>query len=234
MIQVPVPLDTQADINRSHYIRVPDTNCLIAREQALNGYDFNGTLYKAAESKLSMPEPRIFMPYFVNVRQALEGKITLYDGNNKPLAHKEVEELHKTLYSNCRTWLNAKFVKGSGYLDLDLASTRINTETKLSTRKNKNIESTKKITCKEPLKKCINEDNIFVDLVFNPQGLPTRKSEIQEFKMGKNISFYHPRENCVAGFDANPGRVYLDCSRGPQGSLAGVGVFLCAEGTPKN
>ena len=117
--------------------------------------------------------------------------------------------------NGCWTWLDAKFLqdKGSRYLQT-----------------NHRVVSGKLVSTKLPLEACLRED-AYVDLKFNSQGLATTKSATQNYSLGNNIQFYHPRDGAVARFVANSVRARLDCNGDPAYSHAGLGVFSCAEGT---
>src|SRR3989344_7653722 len=75
-------LSVQADINRADYVKIPNTNILIAKIEPdeYKGLTWQDTHYKLNENGLFMPTPALFMPYFVNVIDAHNGKIQLYDG----------------------------------------------------------------------------------------------------------------------------------------------------------
>ncbi|MBI2452556.1 hypothetical protein HYV50_05805 [Candidatus Pacearchaeota archaeon] len=78
----------------------------------------------------------------------------------------------------------------------------------------------------EPLEKCLMKDRNIDLNSFNKQGLPTRK--------GTDFFYYSPRENYVARFGANSDGADLYCGRSPGDSSSSLGVFACAESTPKN
>src|SRR3990167_4270267 len=87
----------------------------------------------------------------------------------------------------CWTWLNAKFIKGTGFNNLDIETFNAPTSQK------------------QPLEQCLLQ-NTYVSLNlndFNSQKMP--KPTIQthsQYTEGENIHFYHPVENRVAWFDA--------------------------------
>jgi len=220
---------TPADIKGEDYIQIPNTNSLIARVEVKDykGKTWDETHYALAENGLYMPTPNLFMNHFLYVRDAAEGNTTLYDGNNNPIPKNEIEDLWKYLTTDhrggCWTWLDAKFIEGSGALDLDI----ITDHRVVQKGTEKTLEGTQK-----PLEACIQED-CYVTLNPNSQGLPDRKSIIDEYKQSKNIYFWHLRKDKVAGFIAGSDRAGLDCSGDPGGSSSGLGVFAYAEGTKK-
>jgi len=164
---------------------------------------------------------RLFLPYFVTIRDAKDGKITLYDSNNNPLPKDEAEDIYKHLTSDhinggAWSWLDAKFVENNGKLEIHTDHRVVNGSLTAGT--------------KETLMDCLREE-VYVDLAHTKQGLPIVKSGNQEYKQGKNIYYYYPRDGRVAGFVADSGRAYLDCGGDPSGSLSSLGVVACAEGT---
>jgi len=213
-----------ASINPADFLRIPGTQTLISREEMHKGLTWENTHFALSENNLYMPPPKTFMPYFLQVKSAAQGKTTLYDGNNKPIPRKDAKNLYKYLttdYKNgCWTWLDAKFANGTGYKNLDLL-----TEHRVVT-----IGNEKKLQGKKyPLEPCLGEDT-YAALEFNNQGLPKTKSPTQGYKQGENIYFYYPRAGYVAGFGALSGRAGLDCFRRPGDSGFALGVFACAEG----
>src|SRR3989344_4990651 len=212
------PINVRANINQQDYIRVPNTDTLISRAEQHKGLDWNNAHYNLADNGLFMPTPALFLPYFVNVRDATQGKITLYTADNKPVPRDEAEDLWKYLSSGhrggCWTWLDAQFQKNKTVWKI--------ADNHKTAQKGKD-NSLEGIT--ETLKDCIRED-CFVDLEFNKQGLPTRRSQDQTYKQGENIYYCHPRNGAIARF----GGAYLDCDGYLGGSDPSLGVFVCAEG----
>ena len=182
---------------------------------------------------LYMPTPRIFMAYFTSVVKAKNNKSALLDGNGNEIKGKELDDIYKHLTTNhissygingkegAWTWLNARFVPGSGFNNMDL-------ETVISLNKDGSLEARK-----ESLTACILE-NCYAGMDFNPQGLAVKKAGKQKYEQGQNIYFWHPRENAVARFYASSDWAFLDCNWSPQFSSSALGVFACAEGAAKN
>ena len=222
------PLEVKANINLSDYIKVPNTNVLISREIIHKGLNWENTHYALADNGLFIPSPGLFMPYFLNVRAAAHGKVILYDGNNNPIPRNEAEELWNYLSStnrtrgDCWTWLDAMFKQGSGYNSLD-----IETDHRVAVKNGKKSLQGKV----NPLEICIDED-CFVDLDFNKQGFPIRKSSNQKYVQEENIQYWYPKNGRVARFMADSGGAFLSCLVGPSLSYSSLGVFACAEGTP--
>ncbi|MBI2507428.1 hypothetical protein HYV89_00570 [Candidatus Woesearchaeota archaeon] len=216
--------DVRADIKGEDYIRIPNTNIIIARQEQYKNKDWADTHYALAENGLFMPSPKIFMPYFVQVRDAVQGKIKLYTADNREVPRDEAEELWKYLSTShkggCWTWLDAKFSQENNAWKM--------------THTHKVIQKGKELKGKaETLESCIREDG-FVGLDFNSQGLPIKKSSLSKYKQGENIQYWHPRNGTVARFDAESGRVGLSCFWNPRYSNPALGVFSCAEGAQKN
>ena len=126
------------------------------------------------------------------------------------------KDIYQTGRSGAWTWLNARFVKGSGFNNLDL-------EKIVGIEQNGDLK-----TKKEPLMLCL-DDNIYAELKFNAQGFPTHKAGDQKYEQGKNMWFYQPTKDAVARFNAYSGRANFGCYGIPQSSDASLGVFLCAE-----
>jgi len=215
------PLDVRANIKGEVYIRVPNSKVVISRNESYQGLTWENTHYALADNGLFMPTPSLFMPYLIQVRDASQGKITLYTADNKPVPRDEAEDLWKYLSSNhkggCWTWLDAKFSENKTVWKI--------ADNHKTAQKGKD-NSLEGIT--ETLKDCIRED-CFVDLEFNKQGLPTRRSQDQTYKQGENIYYCHPRNGAIARF----GGAYLDCDGYLGGSDPSLGVFVCAEGATK-
>lgn len=207
------------------YIQIPGANILIAKEETYKGKNWTDTHYALSDEGLFMPSPKLFVPYFINVRDASQGKVQLYDGNNRPLSTDETEDLWKYLSTNhrngCWTWLDAMFLKDNSDvwgLETDYRVQVLNGKKELI-GKRANLEAH------------VGED-CFVELDFNSQGLPTKtaKDSTQKYSQGQNIYFYQPRPNRVARFGAGSRRAYLNCDGNPTDSSSALGVFACAEG----
>ena len=221
-------LNVNASINGQDYIRIPNTKILIAKQESYKGMKWEETHFALAENGLFMPTPALFMPYFLSIKDAASGNLTLYDGNNNPIAKEEAEDLGKYLTTNhregCWTWLDAKFESGNGHLELDvLANHRV-----VDINGQKTLQGSRL-----PLEACVSKD-CFVDLDFNKQGLARAKASKQSYEQGTNVYFWHPRNGHVAGFGAYSGGAGLFCCRDPAYSYSWLGVFSCAEGTQKN
>ena len=157
-----------------------------------------------------------------------DGKIPLVTKAGRYLSKKEVHTQFNYLLNpkevGVWTWLNAKFPEGSGFNGMDIETHSYKKEG------NKTIITIER----SPLEKCL-EENCFADLdALNEQGLPMKKSRRQIYQPGKNVYFWSPEINNVAGFGAVSVWVDLIYYVVPQDSYAGLGVLGCAEGAPKS
>ena len=216
-------------INLADFIQIPQYKIIIRKEEELKGKNWTTTHFKLAENGLYMPRIDHFMTHYLNVKAAASGKATLYDGKGNTIPKSEAKELWDYLSTNhnggCYTWLDAIFKEKSGKLYLE-------TDHKVVLSGNK-----KKLQGSESLlEKCVDENEVYVGLNFNNQGLPTKKSATQDYKRSQNIYFWTPTDGTVAGFVAGSAGAVLGCNEGPSGGGGVLGVFSCAEGAaaPKN
>ena len=211
-----------------NYIGIPQVNIVIAKRESDKNLDWedtvNALLNKAGA--YHMPNISEFVSHFYNVLEAVQGKRTLYDGKGKPLKKDEAVNLYKYLTTDfdggCWTWLDANFVKGSGFNKLNLR-----------TNHRKGAKG-KLIFDESPLEITLGKD-CYVDLnrtKLNKQYLPKPglESSNQNYRQGENIYFWCPKKNAVAGFRADSDGADLDCNRDPSNSHESLGVFVCAEG----
>ena len=198
--------------------------------QGMNGKNYEDTHKAVFQSGkgLYIPTPAIFMQHFKNIVDTYQNNQTIFDASGNPISKGEHEEIYRHLTTNFKdiygnnqqgawTWLNAGFVQGTGFNNLDLETIiGINADGTFKTRK-------------EPLLPCLNED-AYAEIIFNAQGIATAKSRKQKYNQGKNIYFWKPRNGRVARFYADSDRVDLNCDGYPEYSNSSLGVFLCAEG----
>ena len=204
----------------------------------LEGYknmQYEPTHLQLLENGIYMPNPRILMTHFNNIISAHKDKRKLIYADGSEVSQDVVEDLfkhftinHKNSYGDDNigswTWLNAKFIQGTGQNNLDLE-----TVIGLPSGKKKKLE-----VRTEPLVDCLMED-AYIDISFNNQGLAERgsKSSKQEYNQGRTIYFWNPRKDFVARFGTDSDRACLNCYGIPQLSSASLGVFGCAEGAHK-
>ena len=232
---------TIANINPREYIQV-GMNGLNGTPVVISAYELQGSNNKNYEDAhkfvlkqgLYVPTPKIFMIHFRKVINAAKGNGTLRYADGSFVTNSEIEEMYKHLTTNYKdifgkgypgawTWLNGRFVEGTGCLSLDLETiTGLNQDDTLRTDT-------------EPLENCLNKD-IFVEPIFNRQGFPKSIHNSQTYLAGENIKFWYPRKGSVARFYAGSDGAYLDCYWYPTNTNPSLGVFGCAEGagSPKN
>ena len=196
-----------------------------------NNLNYGNTHIKLLNNGLYMPTPYIFMNFFKQVISAYDNKTKMYTAKGKQLSTQEITDMYKHLTKNhidiykannpgAWTWLNGKFIQDVNTEEFDL-------ETVIGLNNNQLVIK------KEKLKSCLNED-CFVKLDFNNQGLALQKDPKQKYHQGTNIYFWSPVDGRVARFDANSDRAYLlVCLRNPSGSIPALGVFGSCEATQK-
>ena len=232
------PLTTSATINPSEYIQVKGIKGLHGKDVLISRYEIAGANNKnyedsnrfVLEKGLYVPTPLIFMNHVSQVLKAHKENKDILDGNGNPISRDEVEDIynhfttnHIATYGNgtspgAWTWLNSRFVPGSGYSCLDIETIT-------------GLEADGSFQRKQaPLEICA-QDGQYVNFELNSQGLPLGASSTQEYTKGDNFYFYEPEENMVAWFIANSYRADLNCYCGPGGRVDSLGVFACAEGT---
>lgn len=219
------PLNVSASINRADYILVPQDDKLIGKAIILHGKNWQDTHYALGEKGLIMPSIKTFIAHFMNVKDAAEGRTTLYDGNNNPINRNESQEMWNYLASTqrtkgvCWTWLDALFKQNSsGSLDLE-TDHRVIVDPAGKRLQGRLIQMPHYL-----------HQNGLVNLSFNSEGLPVGASQRTSYTQGENIYFYQPVAERVAWFGANSGWAYLICDRIPTNTGSSLGVFPCAEG----
>ncbi|HLC55597.1 MAG TPA: hypothetical protein VJJ75_03620 [Candidatus Nanoarchaeia archaeon] len=202
--------------NLSAYIRLSGTPFVIAREQSHNNLDFDATDAALKEEGLFMPSPAIFMPYRNQVIKAAIGDVRLCDGTGKMLTKEEAKDVAKPLTAHCQAWLYAIFADQQG-------------KTLITYNRIKNKDTIEEVTEALQLERNITDGSL-VDLVFNEQGMPVRKSREKEYHIYYNIYFCFPLDGSVAGFSAVTDGACLSCGGGRRVSDSALGVFACAAG----
>ena len=147
----------------------------------------------------------------------------LYDGNNNPISRDEVEDLWKYLSTDhravCCTQLDAKFYREKGKWKI-----AYDHKVQVDSSGNKILVPQKT----EGLESALDED-CFVNIDFNRQGLPKSQSAHQEYNQGENIYYRSTKERAVARFYTSSVMAVLDCRGDPGYSNSGLGVFACAK-----
>ncbi len=207
--------------NPSDYIGIKGTRFMIEREPSHNGLEFDAADLSLRQEGLFMPSPAIFMPYRNKVIKAAAGDVRLYDGAEKKLTRKSVQEIAGKLTKGCRSWLYARFAEDS------------NGRFQITYNRIKDADTIEEVTEKLQLSEGIRiQNSTFVDIAFNRQGMPVRMSGKQEFDAQKNLYFHVPVDGSVAGFYSRADWASL-CYWGPRGSSGGLGTFACAAGAQR-
>ncbi|MDD5649480.1 MAG: hypothetical protein PHF86_03555 [Candidatus Nanoarchaeia archaeon] len=233
-----LPMEVNSNINLSDYVQL-DMFGLYGKQVIIskfeipkaNNKNYEDTHRFVLDQGLYIPTPVIFINFLSKVIEAYNKKIELFDGQGNKIQEKEINDMYLHLTKDhissynvkgkegAWTWLNARFIKGQ-FNDLDL-------ETVIG------INNNQLQTKKESLSRYLNE-TCYVDLNphFNHQGLPKQeaKSSNQEYKQGKNVYFWKPIKDRVAGFNAFSGGADLYCNWNPHGTDVALGVYTCAEG----
>ncbi|MBI4117035.1 hypothetical protein HY449_04805 [Candidatus Pacearchaeota archaeon] len=212
-----------ANCSSRDYYQIPGSSIVIAKEESLKGLNWYKTHEELQKQKLRMPLVPEFMSHFMNVLDAYKGNSQLHYADDSLVPEGEVEDFYKYLTTNykngCWTWLDAFFKEENGIWQI---------------RHNHKFDKGSLIAGKtEVLESCLRKD-CQVELDFNKQGMPIKKTKKQEYSQGNSIIYLHPRNEAVARFNAGSGRAVLYCLRFPSGANPALGVFACAEGaTPK-
>src|SRR3989344_4775043 len=181
----------------------PDT--MIAQDTMYPGLNWYQTHEVLQSQGLAMPTIRQEIDRLILINKGLFG-LPVYDGNNGRIPIERVKQIWDKYFRtqqqgwNAR-WLDAQFkvdkTSGLWILNYEHISTIDPQEGQILTPKR--IES---------LDAFVNED-AWVNLLDSTtyQGLPTKKTTDEHFYFAK------PRENSVAGFDADADRARLNCDR---------------------
>ncbi len=232
MSKIHYTLAERKDLDPTAYVWIPETANFIAQYQSCNGQEHFQTIESLGKGHLFMPSLASFFLHFNNVILAQNRVATLYDGTGGVISPQKTEELYECLTANCWARLNAQFIKGEQ--GLNIVETYLDIQEEVAQLKN--VKRTRSIMEKRelssPLEQCLQE-NCFVDLIFNAQGLPVNKSEVQGYSKGKNMNFFPLQKGSVARFVSRAGRAGLYCDRDPRDSNGGLGTFACAAGVAK-
>lgn len=229
------PVNVNINIASREYIQI-GINGLHGKPVVISCYEIQGSNSKDYEAAhkfvlsqgLYVPTPLIFTTHLKNIIEAQKSNKQLLYADGTLVQRNEIDEMYKHLTTNYKfifgsnnpgvwTWLNARFVEGTGDNGLDL-------ETIIGIKPDGTF-----ITKKEPLE-CKIWENCFVEIDFNRQVLPKVKSANQSYAQGDNINFYFPVKDNVARFYADSNVAVLYCSGDPLYSNPSLGVFACAEG----
>lgn len=228
-------------LQESEYIRDPNTGILIAKEipdefrsENLNYEDLHLKVL-SQESFLHVPTPGLYLPFIISLIDAYKRKIPLFDENDNKLTNSEIEKVYYDLikYPPYRTFLNARFVQGTGFKGLDIE--KIVGLKKIIIGSHYNglsfipAQGEKKVVRveREPLEECLWDD-CYIDLRkdnFNRQGLPLEKArskvgkrvgegyEGDEWEKNPYIFYAHPeKDHVISVFDSGSLGYCLGCS----------------------
>jgi len=215
--------------NPERYIQVPGSKIAVIDAQGCNGLTLEATQRELARLPVQVTPPREFFRFRNAVIEAYEDKKPLCTAAGDPVTVEAMESLYDSLTRNCSVHLNARFIKGRGFLGLDIVTSRYIVQSK-GDQIRVHIEE----TC-SPLEKCIRKDNVFVDSrSCNSQGMPTKRARIQSYSPRTTMLLLgSPQPDSVAGFGAGSGWACLFCIGGLRYSVASLGVFYYAEGVAK-
>ncbi len=229
----PNPLTVNPEIVSHDYIQIPGISKVISKfeVQGYNNADWQNTHFELHENGLYMPTIPEFIAHFINVLDSYKskGKKPLFDAAGNPISEKDTEDIYLHLTKDhiaaygqgtskgAWTHLDAKFEDQGGMKMLSEHRIVIDNGNKtLVPGKIENLEA------------CLMQDG-FADLAFNRQGLPTQASSVQSYEQGRNIYFWHPRNERVAWFGAFSGWAALSCSGIPSVRVPSLGVFAVRE-----
>ena len=216
----------EVDIDPKEWVYVPQIGTFVKIGQVYNGLTQTEALIRVRkETPFVVTSLPTFVNHYTNVCNAINSnrkkRITLYDGANEPLSSHVRDDLYEQLTTGSWLHLDALFEEERGPLGtLMLLTDHDIGQQGLQPRTRQPLEQHEQ-----------GKDNMLVNLQWNAQGLPTRKSQLQEYKKGKNIYFLRPEANSAARFCANLGGVILGCNGGLYGSHLALGVLLSY--TPK-
>ena len=219
-----------ANISPREYIHVPQFNTNIAMRLTHKGEDMFDTLEGLLKKRLKMPSPARFIRHWLNVKEAASGGRGLVYADGSLVGDDVTKDLWNYMSSTDRsawngeifwTWLDARFVKKKKkwYVETGL-------------RVDKDGKGQRILKGHREILNCPVRKDGYVGLEFNEQGFPLGGFSGGKYQQGKNIYFWHPRDNCVARLFANSGRALFGCDGGPSVACASLGVV--AEGDAQN
>lgn len=142
-------LKTRTKINPEDYALVQQgdvANGVITLKQGVNNHNYNDTHIKRLKRGLAVPTAAIFMPHYKNANLALNEQGVLYDASGNLIQGERLQNSVHALNYDCWAWLNGSFLKGEGFLDLDLATiTGLDSQGRLQ-------------ISKQPLEDCLEND----------------------------------------------------------------------------
>jgi len=196
-----MPILKYPSLNKDNFLRDPLSGLWVARNLVQSECSYGSIKNYLYKEGFQIPSVFDFMSFFTTVVRNIE----LSDDERKQL-----------LESFTGEFLNAKFVKGSGFLGLDI----------LTTKTAEGIKGV--INLKTPLEPCLAK-SCFADLdSLNPQGYPTKEAAVQEYKEGENFFFKPPIKDGIA-VASRYDRFQLD-GTGTSKHFRKMGIRPCIEG----
>lgn len=222
-------------MNKTDFIVIPGTNDAISRSVVATGNNFQNAHFEINEYSINnvglvVPSIKKFMKYFLSVKEATFGVKKLYTLDNKQIPPDEVEELWghwaSNLYSLPNIYLSNHIIQDINGRFYNACDFRIFT----GVFTEENIKVLKPIQI-NPLEECVMDD-VYVDMIFNKQGFPIKKSRNQTYKEGKNIKFCYPQTDGVIsfGYSYKSNETKLNCQTIKKYSTYEIGVLGYAEG----
>lgn len=214
MTASPAPVQEQ---NPEYYIILPrkdSPDILVSETRTDQGLDWYKTHEVLNKEGYFMPTPRQFFDFLDLLRSSKR----LYDGTGKKLSTVESDESKAIILDDILTQRERWRAE---HLD---AYFFVYDETMFVAYNHRTIHGKLRAIRTEPLEECVMQ-NCYVNLTgINKQGLPTRKSNTQTHRQGKNIYFFPPYNNSVAGFRADSIKVDFYCNWNPLDSVGGLKV----------
>ncbi|MBU0977293.1 MAG: hypothetical protein KKD18_02660 [Nanoarchaeota archaeon] len=208
--------------NPKRFVVVPQTNLIISPY----GY-FVGRRYNLIEALQNLRDMGLegstiaeFMCYRTNLRKAANDKIQLFYSDGTSVSRDQTVDMwdyislkNRSKFEDrpCATWLNGQFVKGSGFLELDLITRRLQNGTLVNQRESL-------------LEMC--PEGWYVNVgSLNEQGLGTKKFTGHRYVKDRNFFQIPPCENGAAWFEMDSNGADLECVANPEGSDIWRGIF---------
>ena len=198
LLNPPTTKNYSSLVIKENFIYVPSINLYVAKEKIMHGLDWHNTHKELAKEK----DRR--MPLIYEETEFIKYLLANPNGT-KDASKDEIQTITNEILEKRNPWraehLDAYFEQRDDGMYL--------------LTKNKSIEN--------KLDAPIMED-CYVELSFNNQGMPIKKSSNQDYNQGKNIFHYYPRAERVAGLGVNSGGACLICSWYSANSDSSLGV----------
>ncbi len=217
---------TAQGIALEDYIRIPDTNVLISKEEKFKDHlVWRSSHWALGREGLFMLTIPLFIKHYKNVKNAAKGETSLYDGDNNLISQAYAKKLRRKLFSDCETWLDAHFKlidkkmhvvynhrskDGTIVIDSDIITETLDDETLLGPYKWPRYLSL----------------SSWLDNPTN-QGLPRKSTKKASFE---DLTYSPPEHDRVAAFFASGITSGLLCTYEPDiGWYHNMPVFACTK-----